>query len=157
MEWDKEESFQTVWRSLYCENMDTELDSSVNERQRAATVVPEWCLAQFYFKWPDQARLYFHEATVYSGLQVEVTVAVCKQTEYQQESKSQMVVRATSVKKLQSKDTSDWTRAGILLEKVKFDDEKENIVSWLSILDQAIFLSLCLDVKNNNPADGLTG
>jgi hypothetical protein len=33
-----------------CENMDTELDSSVIERERAATVVPEWCLAQFYFK-----------------------------------------------------------------------------------------------------------
>ena len=46
---------------------------------------------------------------------------------------------------------------GILLEKVKFDDEKENIVSRLSILDQAILLALCLDVKNNNPADGLTG
>jgi hypothetical protein len=44
-----------------------------------------------------------------------------------------------------------------LLEKVKFDDEKENIVSRLSILDQAILLSPCLDVKNNNPADGLTG
>jgi hypothetical protein len=80
-----------------CENMDTELDSSVIERERAATVVPEWCLAQFYFKRPDQARLYFHEAKVYSGLQVAVTVAVCKQTEYQQESKSQMVVRASHV------------------------------------------------------------
>jgi hypothetical protein len=44
-----------------------------------------------------------------------------------------------------------------LLEKVKFDDEKENIVSRLSILDQAILLSLCLDVKKENPADGLTG
>lgn len=83
MEWDNEESFQTALRSLYCENMDTELDSRVIERERAATVVLEWCLAQFYFKRPDQARLYFHEAKVYSGLQVEVTGAVCKETEYQ--------------------------------------------------------------------------
>jgi tetratricopeptide (TPR) repeat protein len=45
---------------------------------------------------------------------------------------------------------------GILLERIKFDDEKENNVTRLSILDQSILLSLCLDVKNNNPADGLT-
>ena len=46
---------------------------------------------------------------------------------------------------------------GILLEKIKFDDEKEHEIQELNILDQTILLALCLDVKNSNPADGLTG
>jgi hypothetical protein len=46
---------------------------------------------------------------------------------------------------------------GIWLVKVKFDDEKENIIFRFSTLDfQAILVSLCIDVKNNNPADGLS-
>ena len=39
---------------------------------------------------------------------------------------------------------------GIWLVKVKFDDEKENIIFRFSTLDFHI------DVKNNNPADGLS-
>jgi hypothetical protein len=47
---------------------------------------------------------------------------------------------------------------GIWLVKVKFDDEKENIIFRFSTLDfQAILVSLCIDVKNNNPADSLPG
>jgi tetratricopeptide (TPR) repeat protein len=45
---------------------------------------------------------------------------------------------------------------GILLERIKFEDDKENEISSLSVLDQAILLALCLDVKNSNPSDGLT-
>ncbi|KAF0699193.1 Aste57867_10245 [Aphanomyces stellatus] len=42
----------------------------------------------------------------------------------------------------------------ILLEQVAFE---ETIVNTnLQVIDQAILLSFCLDVKNNNPADGLT-
>jgi tetratricopeptide (TPR) repeat protein len=169
--WDEtKESFQTAL-SLYCEDVDTSLDDNWIERKRAATVVLEWGLAHFYFNRPDQARLYFHKAMEYSGLQVEMTGAVGKRTKYQQESKAQMLVRATSVNQqgeemaANEEKNADMLQSqmiehgedGILLEKVKFDDEKENIVSRLSILDQAILLSLCLDVKNNNPADGLTG
>jgi hypothetical protein len=39
---------------------------------------------------------------------------------------------------------------GIWLVKVKFDDGKENIIFRFSTLDFHI------DVKNNNPADGLS-
>jgi tetratricopeptide (TPR) repeat protein len=46
---------------------------------------------------------------------------------------------------------------GILLERVKYEDEMDNKVETLTILDQAILLALCLDVKNDNPMDGLTG
>jgi tetratricopeptide (TPR) repeat protein len=44
-----------------------------------------------------------------------------------------------------------------LLENVRYDDENDNQASDLNVLDQSIILALCLDVKNTNPADGLTG
>ena len=43
-----------------------------------------------------------------------------------------------------------------LLENIKYEDDNDNKVSNLNILDQSIILALCLDVKNTNPADGLT-
>jgi tetratricopeptide (TPR) repeat protein len=45
----------------------------------------------------------------------------------------------------------------LLLEKVKFEEQDDNVHYNLSILDQSILLALCLDVKNDNPMDGLTG
>ena len=157
----------------YCEPVDTSSDVSEqwNDRRRAATVVLEWGLAHHYFNRPDQGKLYFHKAMEYSGLQVQVTGAAGKRTKFQKESKAQMVVRATSAvnqgedeNKAETGETNvmkakmiEHGEDGILLEKIKFDDEKENQVSQLSTLDQAILLSLCLNVKNTNPADGLTG
>ncbi|KAH9193778.1 hypothetical protein AeNC1_004245 [Aphanomyces euteiches] len=44
----------------------------------------------------------------------------------------------------------------ILLENVAFEDATSIVNSNLQIIDQAILLSLCLDVKNSNPANGLT-
>ncbi|RHY63483.1 hypothetical protein DYB38_001311 [Aphanomyces astaci] len=44
----------------------------------------------------------------------------------------------------------------ILLEHVAFEDGAAESDSNLQVIDQAILLSMCLDVKNNNPADGLT-
>lgn len=44
----------------------------------------------------------------------------------------------------------------ILLEQIKFEDEENSKKGQLSLLDQCILIALCLDVKNNNPSDGLT-
>ena len=44
-----------------------------------------------------------------------------------------------------------------LHESIQFNDPSLNDVNPLTKLDQAILLALCLDVKNTNPADGLTG
>ncbi|MFN9979634.1 MAG: hypothetical protein ACK53Y_06965, partial [bacterium] len=44
----------------------------------------------------------------------------------------------------------------ILLEKVQYENDDDNSPDKLSPLDQSILLSLCLNVKNNNPLDGLT-
>jgi len=45
----------------------------------------------------------------------------------------------------------------ILLNKIKYESNSDNVHHHLSILHQVILLSLCLDVKNDNPMDGLTG
>ena len=167
----------------YCSNVDTSKMTNWNDRHRAATVVLEWGLAHVYFNRADQGKLYFHKAMEYSGLSIEITGASGKRTKYQQDSKAQMVVRATSatIDGVNESDNCGDTmnesegnnddktlnvaapaqmiehgEDGILLEKIKFDDEKENQVSPLSTLDQAILLAYCLDVKSNNPADGLT-
>ena len=159
--------------ALFCENIDKEVNCSfsMEERRHAAIVVLEWGLAHHHFNRPGQGKYYFRKARDYSGLQVEVTGAVGKRTKFQQESTAQMIVRATSLnqaealeKKERGEDRQDPIKSkmieheedGILLERIKFDDEKENEVTRLSVLDQSILLSLCLDVKNNNPADGLT-
>jgi tetratricopeptide (TPR) repeat protein len=51
----------------------------------------------------------------------------------------------------------DVSDDALLLEKIKFEEELDNVHYNLSILDQSILLALCLDVKNDNPMDGLTG
>jgi len=51
----------------------------------------------------------------------------------------------------------DVSDDAILLEKIKFEKDGDNEHYTLSILDQSILLALCLDVKNDNPMDGLTG
>jgi thioredoxin-like negative regulator of GroEL len=51
----------------------------------------------------------------------------------------------------------DVSDDALLLEKIKFEEEQDNAHYNLSILDQSILLALCLDVKNDNPMDGLTG
>lgn len=71
-------------------------DGNWDERRQAATVLLEWGLVHHYSNRADQGKLYFHKAMEYSGLHVEVAGAVDKRTKFQQESKAQMVVRATS-------------------------------------------------------------
>jgi len=44
----------------------------------------------------------------------------------------------------------------ILLNKVKYVSSEDNVHYQLTILEQVILLALCLDVKNDNPMDGLT-
>jgi len=133
----------------------------------AATVMLEWGLAQHHFNRPGMGKKAFRRAQELSGLRVEVTGAVGKRTKFQQEAKAQMLVKATSAVAAPDVGTApdvDIVRGqmiehgddGILLERIKFEDDKENEISELNVLDQAILLALCLDVKNSNPADGLT-
>jgi tetratricopeptide (TPR) repeat protein len=140
----------------------------------AATVQLEWGLAQFYFSrslpTSEGSKSAFSSALKQTGLTLQVTGAMGKRTKFQQEAKAQMVVHAESkTKKMNEPITSELESElvkkqmiehgedGILLERIKFEEEEKNNIKDLTIIDQSILLALCLDVKNNNPADGLTG
>jgi tetratricopeptide (TPR) repeat protein len=146
-----------------------------NESVAAATVQLEWGLAQYYFSrslpTSDGSKAAFIEALKQTGLSLHVTGAMGKRTKFQQEAKAQMVVHAESKtttfqsnepspsadeSELIKKQMIEHAEDGILLERIKFDEEEKNEIRNLTITDQSILLALCLDVKNNNPADGLT-
>lgn len=161
-------TFQNA-RDAYCDHVDTHKgqDDHFEDRMQAATIMLEWGLAQHHFYHPS-CNVSFLKAMEYSSLKVEVTGAVGKRTKFQQEATAQMLVRAVSrsipivtmndaEKGVIQRQLVEHSEDELLLERIKFNDDNENEIEHLSILDQAILLSLCLDVKNNNPADGLTG
>lgn len=141
----------------------------IGSNPRAATVVLERGLAEHHFDRPGKGKKNFARAQEYSGLSVSVTGAVGKRTKFQQEATAQYLVKATSAASATEETKEDVHRKDVVreqmvetpeddirLERIKFEDDKENEITNLNILDQSILLSLCLDVKNNNPADGLT-
>eukprot|EP00977_Amphora_coffeiformis_P013024 scaffold3337_cov169-Amphora_coffeaeformis.AAC.34 len=136
---------------------------------RAATVLLEKGMADHHLERTGKGRKFFVQAQHQSGLQVEVTGATGKRTKFQQEATAQLLVRAKSTaanpeteeKKQEEKEIVkgqliEHSEEEILLERIKFEDDKENEVLTLNTLDQSIVLALCLDVKNSNPTDGLT-
>jgi tetratricopeptide (TPR) repeat protein len=139
----------------------------------SATILLEWGLAQFHFSrslaTSDGSIAAFQKALEQTGLSVKVSGAMGKRTKFQQEAKAQMIVHAQSKAVAASSDVSEVENGivksqmiehaedGILLERIKFEVDQDNEIRNLTILDQSILLALCLDVKNNNPADGLTG
>ena len=152
------------------DNNDYNNNNNFEERMRAATVVLEWGLAQHHFSRVTESKRAFQRAMEFSSVHVELTGAEGKRTKFQQEATAQMLVRAASKAKPTTKtiiteeeqekikgQLVEHSEEEILLERIKYTNDEENEIQHLSILDQAILLALCLDVKNNNPADGLTG
>lgn len=153
------------------------------KRTLAASVMLEWGLSQHHFDREGKGKADFNRAMELSGLTVKVTGAEGKRTKFQQQATAQMLVRATSAASprpnattaqgaesetgINATNPSEKERIkaqmvkhddeDILLDRIKFSDEKDNRQSDLTVLDQAILLALCLDVKNTNPKDGLTG
>jgi tetratricopeptide (TPR) repeat protein len=157
-----EETFKTCL-VLYCE-------TTISSSEEAATVLLEWGLAQHHFDRPGQGKKSFDEARKRSGLEMLVTGSIGKRTKFQQKATAQMVVRAKSTAVTTEPPVSDdaehkdaikgqlvkHSEEEILLERINFEDDHDNTIHALNILDQSILLALCLDVKNNNPSDGLT-
>lgn len=149
--------------------------TSTEPNPRVATILLERGLADHYFARQGQGRASFRQAQARSGLTVQVTGAVGKRTKFQQEATAQLLVKAESTSVPASVPSTKAVEATaapedmvqaqliphsedeIILERIRFDNEKENEVAHLNTLDQSILLALCLDVKNSNPADGLTG
>jgi tetratricopeptide (TPR) repeat protein len=147
---------------------------SWQRRKYAATVLLEYGLAHHHFERPGMGRASFQKAKEQSGLAVSVTGSSGKRTKFQTKNTAQMLVEATSASRPDDgqqnnnnhqEDSSNLIREQkvelsedeILLERIKFEDETKNEIKHLTTLDQAIVLSLCLDVKNSNPTgDDLT-
>lgn len=167
--WTETNFFFEACRSLYCSQDSEMLDSQA--RHAAAVVWLEWGLAEHYFDRPKKGQPSFKQALHCTGLSVEVTGAVGKRTKFQQEATAQMVVRARSTnpdvseKSKTSMDEAnlikgqliEHSQEGILLERIKFEQDEDQSPHVLTIVDQSILLALCLDVKNSNPSDCLTG
>jgi tetratricopeptide (TPR) repeat protein len=176
--WKEVDAMFEPCRVDFCGSVNIASASSA-ERRKAATIMLEWGLAEYHFDRPKGGRLSFLKAMEYSGLTVEVTGAEGKRTKFQQKATAQMVVRASSLQPsnvvVQQGATENGLEAEaiddkqhiksqmiehseeeILWERIRFTDDKENQIPPLTILDQSILLALCLDVKNNNPVDGLT-
>lgn len=150
----------------------------------AAGVMVEWGLAQHHFNREGMGKKSFREAMKFAGLTVEVTGAEGRRTKYQEKATAQYLVKARSKSAKANESTFEGSegkdeRSGndatkdkdkeqiksqmiehddenILLERVKFVEDEENRHYALSELDLSILLALCLDVKNDNPMDGLT-
>lgn len=144
-----------------------ELNQDQEQQQQAASLILEWGLAQHFMERPGKGRISLYQALNYSGLQVELTGALGKRTKYQQVATAQLQVKASNQfsassnelardDKQRSKGSSiamKHAEDGLLLEQVKYEEEEPKALALLSILDQAILLSLCLDVKNTNPGN----
>lgn len=160
--------------------VDDSSDGVWDRRKNAATLMLEWGLAQHYFDQPGMGRKCFDKALECSGLKTTLTGAQGVRTKFQTKQTAQMLVEAVSTAKGGRSDnnTSDKENGSeesekdsknlvkqqevevddeLLLGRIKFEDESKNKVQDLNVLDQAILLSLCLDVKNTNPTgDELT-
>lgn len=143
----------------------------------ASEVMLEWGLAQHHFRKDGRGKVSFNKALSLAKLEVEVTGAEGKRTKYQQSATAQFLVRAKpfqtnnaparkeSDSPLKKKENiekqmikhDEVSDDQILLEKIKFEEQDDNVHYHLSIQNQSILLALCLDVKNDNPMDGLTG
>ena len=160
--------------------VDDSSDSVWERRKNAATLMLEWGLAQHHFDQPGMGRKCFDKALEYSGLKTTLTGAQGVRTKFQTKQTAQMLVEAVSTAKDARSDSNNSDKENdseeiekggknlvkqqevevddeLLLGRVKFEDESKNKVQDLNVLDQAILLSLCLDVKNTNPSgDELT-
>lgn len=143
----------------------------IHGSQLLATTYLEYGLACYHFEYAKKGKVLFGKAMDTSGVSVEVTGSEGKRTKFQTKATAQMIVKATSsgvtngtgdattneISMQVKSQMIDHPEESILFENVKFDDASDNEVSLLTVLDQTILMALCLDVKNTNPADGLTG
>ena len=163
--WKEASSMFDICVSKYCDSAERETDGE--KRALASKVLLEYGLAEHHFKRDKMGKPFFKRALVFSDLDVEVTGAEGKRTKFQQKATAQMLVRAkptvqgkgveNSVDKEKiSEQEIKFEKDTILLNKVKYEEEDDNIHFQLNILHQTVLLALCLDVKNDNPMDGLT-
>ena len=160
--WKEAKSIFDACVEIYCN------EAEIKERSLACRVFLEYGLAEHHFDRDKKGKQFFQQALEFSDLDIEVTGAEGRRTKYQQKATAQMIVRAKPTaagggiedsvdkNKIISQEVK-FEEDTILLERVKYVEEDDNTHFQLSLLQQTVLLALCLDVKNDNPMDGLTG
>eukprot|EP01126_Amoeba_proteus_P034314 TRINITY_DN3412_c0_g2_i10.p1 TRINITY_DN3412_c0_g2~~TRINITY_DN3412_c0_g2_i10.p1 ORF type:complete len:665 (-),score=140.25 TRINITY_DN3412_c0_g2_i10:751-2673(-) len=128
----------------------------------AAQVELEFGLVLSFYKNSSGALEHFKQAMRYTGLLVQLCGALGRRTKYQSFDTSQLVLLARSKLGTDSEVTSvpvtveNMDPCAVALENIKYVDSIPDANNNIHPLDQAIMLSLCLFLKNNNPRNGLT-
>ncbi|ORY01097.1 TPR-like protein [Basidiobolus meristosporus CBS 931.73] len=115
-----------------------------------------------YYHHDRKAFDRFTQAQEITGLKWELTGALGKRTKFQTFDVSQLVLLAKSAEEENhAPGNAPETLAlndDTLLESIELTNPEENQGKQgnLRVIDQCILLSLCLNVKNSNPANGIT-
>ena len=148
-----------------------QLDSSISEfaasnRELKARAYLEQGLIHHFYGQDAKAVELFDRAQEASGLVWALTGALGKRTKFQTFEVSQLVVLAESLKEQNCSSTKEEKSAAApntlplnddtLLETVDITVKTPSQQDNLSVIDQAILLAFCMNVKNTNPDHGLT-
>eukprot|EP00667_Euglena_gracilis_P003309 EG_transcript_3318 len=125
------------------------------------------------YREADRAQRMFYKARDLTGIRTELIGALGVRTEHQSFKTAQLFLKTTTrlppepfqppppgarVRTIQSEDCNVLQRPSqrnLVFKEV--DPSAEAAMDNIAHLDQAVLLSLCLDVRNNNPHHGLTG
>ncbi|KAI8823038.1 uncharacterized protein EV422DRAFT_523138 [Fimicolochytrium jonesii] len=148
------------------------LKKSQHSRDLMARHSLEFGLAHHYYGEDSKAVPFFNSAQEASGFKWTLTGALGRRTKFQTFDTSQLVIMAESAGETAAAGADDEGAASkprqldlnddTLLETIAFTDIKEGgdeqrqAKGSLKPIDQCILLAFCLNVKNLNPADGLT-
>jgi len=154
----KEESYR-IMEKVLIPAYTAESSLFVKDEEFLSRLYLEWGLVLSQYNDTKRSSEVVSKAKELAGLRSEVTGVLGVRTKYQTTNYAQLVVKAESRGKVEKKaeivpsDIPLHEDTILLKEMKRKDGEKE---PNLSLLDQSILLAMCLDVKNSNPAHGLT-
>lgn len=157
-------------RGVRRELWDSELASSDIDNDAPAGTLLEVGMCEHYFDRDLRGKRRFAQAARNAKLEVAITGALGKRTQFQQRSVAQLKLVVSKSypappsslpQQQQQPQSVPLHEDSVLLEQgVAYDDDSTSTLHQPSLfgnaLEQAIVLALCLDVKNSNPDDGLT-
>ncbi|KAI9032211.1 hypothetical protein DFJ74DRAFT_326425 [Hyaloraphidium curvatum] len=145
------------------EEMEAALEGLSDESDLRAFFFLEYGLVYHYHKQDQRAKAMLEKAQQASGLHWLLSGALGKRTRFQQQDKAQLIVVAesrvasdavTGAANGNGAPSSLMLNDDLLLESIKFADGSKT--KPLRTVDQGILLAHCLNVRNTNPAHGLT-
>jgi tetratricopeptide (TPR) repeat protein len=139
------------------------------ENDFVASLHIELGLVYNFYKNVLASKNSFQNALSATGLELNLTGAMGRRTKYQTFDTPQLVLQAKS--KFDTTESKDETKTengfsmpanvenineeAVALDSIKFVNDISGVKENLKIIDQAILLAMCLNVKNGNPKCGL--